>query len=143
MNKNTILLLVLSLIAACGLSYQSGPLIADQPPQTNPSNTIPQNVVEAPVYLPSDQPVQIQTNDIVQEVPASYDADFVRYKQNIILKQHDQNFVSYEYKNVRVDEVASAAIKYCQDLKGQNAKLLEVVMRPNHSRLATFECIDL
>ncbi len=70
--------------------------------------------------------------------------DMARYRENIVLKQHGENFVSYEYRNVRIDELASLAINYCLDnTDGKKAYLREIVMRENHSKLATFDCIDL
>ena len=70
--------------------------------------------------------------------------DMARYRENIVLKQHGKDFVSYEYRNVRIDELASLAINYCLDnTDGKKAYLREIVMRENHSKLATFDCVDL
>ena len=50
------------------------------------------------------------------------------------------NFVTYEYKDVRVDEVAPLAALYCQDQGGKQAALYEITMHQNNSRRATFVC---
>ena len=147
MNKNTLLLLISSLVAACAVSYQSGPLIKDGSPEIYQTQ-------DQVVYQQTNQALETsnqQTNVIAQETfvieePQTlslYQENASKYKNNVILKKHSQDFVSYEYKNVRIDEVASLAIRYCQETASKNAKLLEIVLRPNHSRLATFECIDL
>ena len=50
------------------------------------------------------------------------------------------NYVTYEYKDIRVDEIAPIAALYCQDHGGKQAVLYDVLMRPDHSRRATFMC---
>ncbi len=70
--------------------------------------------------------------------------DEARYRDNIVLKQHGPDFVTYEYRNVRIDELAAFAVNYCLDnAPGKKAYLREIVMRENHSKFATFDCIDL
>ena len=72
------------------------------------------------------------------------DADRARYQENIVEKRRGENYVSYEYKDVRIDEIAPLAAYYCANkAEGKKAYLREIVMRENHSRLATFDCIDL
>ncbi len=53
------------------------------------------------------------------------------------------NFVTYEYKDIRVDEIAPVAALYCQDRGGKQASLYEIVTRPDNSRRATFVCQKL
>ena len=77
-------------------------------------------------------------------VSSDYVDDAARYKQNIALKEKGENFVVYEYKDVRVDELASLAIKYCEDnVPGTQAYLREIVLYRNHARRATFDCVNL
>ena len=84
------------------------------------------------LYTPKEEPARPSAEDIL------------RYQENIVLKQHGNDFVSYEYRNVRIDELASLAINYCMDnTDGKKAYLREIVMRENHSKVATFDCIDL
>ena len=71
-------------------------------------------------------------------------ADQAHYKDNIVEKRRGENYVSYEYQNVRIDEIAALAAYYCkQKSASKDAYLREIVMRENHSRLATFDCVDL
>ena len=71
------------------------------------------------------------------------DEDKARFEENIVVKQHGSDFVTYEYRNVRIDELAPLAINYCLDNSdGKKAYLREIVMRENHSKFATFDCVD-
>ena len=79
---------------------------------------------------------------VVSEENYVSDAEKMHYKENIVEKRRGENYVSYEYQNVRIDEIAALAAYYCEQ-KGKKAYLREIVMRENHSRLATFDCIDL
>jgi len=86
----------------------------------------------------SNEPKQI----VVSEENYISEADMAHYRENIVEKRRSDHHVSYEYQNVRIDEVATLAAYYCEQ-KGKKAYLREIVMRENHSRLATFDCIDL
>ena len=67
-----------------------------------------------------------------------------RYRQNISLKQKGETFVTYEYKDVRVDELAPLAIRYCEDKDpNKKAQLREIVLYRNNARRATFDCVNL
>lgn len=79
---------------------------------------------------------------IVSEENYVSEADIAHYRENIVEKRRTENYVSYEYQNVRIDEIATLAAYYCEE-RGKKAYLREIVMRENHSRLATFDCIDL
>ena len=87
---------------------------------------------------------QKQKTAIIQEKVEVSDTQKTLDSGNIILKRHTEHYVSYEYQNVRIDKVALLAAEYCEK-KSTNKKayLREIVMRENHSRLATFDCIDL
>lgn len=67
-----------------------------------------------------------------------------RYRENISVKAQGADFVTYEYKDVRVDELAPLAVRYCLDnAGGKTAYLREVVMYRNRLRRATFDCLNL
>lgn len=51
--------------------------------------------------------------------------------------------VVYEYKDIRVDEIAPVAALYCQDRGGRQAALYEIITRPDNSRRATFVCQEM
>lgn len=72
------------------------------------------------------------------------DLDLARYKENIVEKRRTQTSVSYEHRDVRIDELTPLATHYCNQKDAQKtAKLREIVMREDHARLATFDCVDL
>ena len=66
------------------------------------------------------------------------------YRHNIVVKATGDNYVVYEYSNVRIDKVAVLAAHYCYDIDPcKSAYLRDLYMNRNHKRRATFECIDL
>lgn len=70
--------------------------------------------------------------------------DVARYQNNIVEKRRGPTYVSYEYRDVRIDELTPLAVYYCSEkAPGTKAYLREIIMRENHSRLATFDCLNL
>lgn len=73
-----------------------------------------------------------------------YASDAERYRQNIVVKAAGENYVVYEYADVRVDDVASLASAYCfENTNGKKAYLRDIYMYRNNKRRATFDCVDL
>ena len=61
-----------------------------------------------------------------------------------MVKGGDEKHVIYEYSDVRVDDVASLAIVYCQHANpGSKATLHDIYMYQNHKRRATFDCVSI
>lgn len=74
----------------------------------------------------------------------AYADDATRYRQNISIKNQGEDFITYEYKDVRIDELAPLAIKYCEDKSSdKQAYLREIVLYRNNLRRATFDCLNL
>lgn len=73
----------------------------------------------------------------------TYDSDFKRLVKNISVKEKGQNSITYEYKEVRVDEVGVLAARYCDETYGMPAHLKSIKLHKNNARLATFHCNDL
>lgn len=70
------------------------------------------------------------------------DADF--YRRHILVKGMGDDYIIYEYSDVRVDQVATLASRYCYDKDSRtSAYLRDIYMRKNHKRRATFDCIIL
>ena len=66
------------------------------------------------------------------------------YNQNIVIKARGEDFVVYEYSDVRVDKVANLATGFCNETNpGKKAYLRDIYMHKNHKRRATFDCVDL
>ncbi|MFI3241012.1 MAG: hypothetical protein R3Y43_00420 [Alphaproteobacteria bacterium] len=70
--------------------------------------------------------------------PLELDESFI--KENVFIKNKTEEFITYSYKNVRVDEVAKLASRYCGEAN-LRAYLRDVVLDKDNYRLATFDCI--
>ena len=75
---------------------------------------------------------------------SSYPIDLERYRQNVVVKAAGEDYIIFEYSDVRVDEVASLASHYCYENDPQTkAFLRDIYMYRNHKRRATFDCGNL
>lgn len=79
------------------------------------------------------------------KVQGSYYADdAARYRENVAVKAQGKQFVTYEYKDIRIDELAPLAAKYCDDnFPGKHALLRDIILYRNNLRRATFDCLNL
>lgn len=63
---------------------------------------------------------------------------------DVFVVDEGNNFVTYQYKSVRVDEVSPLASMYCADVAfGASPYLREVNMYHNGFMRATFDCVNL
>lgn len=69
--------------------------------------------------------------------------DFNHIVANATIAEKGPTYVSYNYKNISVDEIAPVAALYCRDKGGKQAVLKSIVLRPNHYRQALFICQDM
>ncbi len=72
-----------------------------------------------------------------------YDSAYDRFLNNVVIKSRSENHVTYEYKDVRVDELAPLASRYCQENGNRTAVLRSVILYKNFARRATFDCLRL
>ena len=83
----------------------------------------------------------------VHEEPAEeveYDSAYDRFLHNVIIKKKSPNWITYEYKDVRVDELAPLASRYCEESGGNRTAILRgIQLYKNYSRWATFDCVNL
>lgn len=90
--------------------------------------------------------VQMQTNyDASQEYvqPSAVNEEDL-YRYNISVKAMGEDYVIYEYSDIRIDKVATLAAVYCYETNpGKKAYLRDIYMHKNHKRRATFDCVDL
>ena len=96
---------------------------------------------------------RVMTNDQVAPVTAvaptttatyngNVSADM--YRRNIVAKTMGEDYVIYEYSDVKIEDVATLAYHYCQDTNpGKKAYLRDIYMTKNHKRRATFDCVNL
>lgn len=72
------------------------------------------------------------------------DSDLEMYRRNIVVKTMGDDYVVYEYSNVRIDKVAPLASRYCYETNpGKKAYLRDIYLHKNNKRRATFDCVDL
>lgn len=63
---------------------------------------------------------------------------------DVFVVSEGSDFVTYQYKNVRVDEISPLASLYCADVSyGGSPYLREVSMYHNGFMRATFDCVSL
>lgn len=95
------------------------------------ARTMRQDVAE-PAY---DVPEVAQAYTIPEE-------DLYRY--DISVKAMGDDYVVYEYADVRIDRVATLASAFCFETNpGKKAYLRDIYMHKNRRRRATFDCVDL
>lgn len=73
----------------------------------------------------------------------AYASDYDRFFQNVIVKEKTPHYVTYEYKDVRIDEIAFLASRYCFEQDGKTAYLHDTQLYRNFTRRATFDCLEL
>lgn len=68
---------------------------------------------------------------------------YEHFVNNISIKEKGRYSITYEYKDVRVDDIAVLAAKYCNETYSTQAHLKSINLHKNNYRLATFHCHDL
>ncbi|MBQ8661664.1 MAG: hypothetical protein IJ482_04990 [Alphaproteobacteria bacterium] len=66
--------------------------------------------------------------------------EYNRLAAHISVVEKSPNYVTYEYRDIRVDEVAPIAALYCQERGNRQAALYTVTMTRGNARRATFAC---
>ncbi len=66
--------------------------------------------------------------------------DYNRIAKNARVVSKSPYYVTYEYKDIRVDEIAPIAAEYCYSRGGLQASLYDITMHRNNARRATFAC---
>lgn len=75
-----------------------------------------------------------------REIAIWEEPDYNYIAANTTVVSKSPLYVTYEYKNIGVEEIAPVAALYCQERGGRQAALYEVTMHRNNSRRATFVC---
>lgn len=66
--------------------------------------------------------------------------EYNRLAAHISVVEKSPRHVTYEYRDVGVDEVAPIAALYCQERARRQAVLYEVTLTRGNARRAVFEC---
>jgi len=102
--------------------------------------------------VPESTPVVMQTEPITPQADPStpklahtkYASDADRYRQNIVVKVIGEDYIVYEYSDVRIDDIATLASAFCYETDpDKKAYLRDIYMYKNHKRRATFDCVNL
>lgn len=63
---------------------------------------------------------------------------------DVFVVGESETSVTYQYKNVRVDEISPLASLYCEDVaRGRSPYLRDVVLFNNGFMRATFDCVNI
>ncbi len=88
--------------------------------------------------------VSCQSRVDENSVETAYSSDAERFRHNIAVKGMGEDYVVYEYVDVRIDDVATLASAYCFEMNpDKKAYLRDIYMFKNRKRRATFDCVDL
>ena len=67
-------------------------------------------------------------------------AEYSDFAKNVIVVKQTEDSVEYEYKNIRVDDMAVLAAIYCHEHNHKKAYLDTIQLYHNNSRRARFVC---
>ena len=107
------------------------------------------------VFVDDTEVVEVSDNSIdgayTEEVLNEGDAEYSIAEEGRLITANDvfvvgegSDFVTYQYKNVRVDEISPLATMYCADVAfGGSPYLREVSLYHNGFMRATFDCVSL
>ena len=94
------------------------------------------------IYMEDGEPV-LNENDL------SYTENMIKEERlisgnDVFVVGEGDDFVTYQYRNVRVDEISPLASLYCADVSyGGSPYLREVSIFHNGFMRATFDCVSL
>ncbi len=107
-------------------------------------NSRPDATVKTPVAEKEQPREEVEVMNPDQPVEKlAYDSAYDRFLDNVVIKARSDNYVTYEYKDVRVDELAPLASRYCEEHGNRTAVLRSVILYKNYARRATFDCLRL
>lgn len=78
-----------------------------------------------------------------QESEVIFDPDYNHLAANARVISQSPLYVTYEYRNIRVDELAPVAAQYCQNRGNKQAALYKITLQRDNARRATFVCRDI
>ena len=69
--------------------------------------------------------------------------DYKTFSSRIAIKGGTDNFVTYEYIDIRVDELMPLATRYCSERGNRTALLRKINLYNGSVRRVTFDCVRL
>ena len=134
MRFSNLILSMLFFLASCTSGYIYQPDLEEEQPVTQVQQT-------QPVGQAQQQPSVAQNQS--EELVSSYGVHYDKLLDNVRIKQSDAFGITYEYKDVRIDEIAYLAAQYCYEQNGKRAYLYDSQLYKNYARRATFHCLEL
>ena len=143
MRLNALLLFGIFALGACRLaqlpSEGNEPILIEEETTVAEEPQYQAKPMTVETILGPEDPVQPAVEEPTRPV-MGYDE---RIARNVRVKRSDEYGITYEYKNVRIDEIAHLASDYCYKQKGRQAMLHDSQLFRNFSRRATFDCLEL
>lgn len=70
-------------------------------------------------------------------------SDYESFSRRVAVKAKSDNFVTYEYRDIRVDELMPLAAHYCNEHGNRTAILRKINLYHGYYRRVTFDCVRL
>ncbi len=70
-------------------------------------------------------------------------SDYKSFASRVAVKAKSDNFVTYEYRDIRVDELMPLAAHYCREHGDRTAILRKINLYRGYYRRVTFDCVRL
>ena len=141
--KKFILLAGIFLLCACSLMGR-GTVLSDS--QSQPKTYVRASE-KAPVkvtYAQTQETAPKQaTAQPVKAQPVIAQPAMAQRSTGVSVKARGENFVTYEYKDIRVDQLRGWAESYCKQKGYENFALRDIIVYRNYMRRATFDCFHL
>ena len=125
--KKLLILLSVLMINACTTKY----ILMDENNNPIKENRYSESVSNTETTLADNQYTEESTEGLISA-------------NEVFVVKEEADSVTYQYKNVRVDEISPLASLYCDDVSyGRSPYLREVSMFRNGFMRATFDCVNI
>lgn len=71
------------------------------------------------------------------------ESEYKSFSRRVAVKGGNDNFVTYEYRDIRVDEIMPLAAHYCSEHGDRTAILRKINLYHGYYRRVTFDCVRL
>ena len=125
--KKFLLILTIFMLNACTTKY----VLMDENGNPVKKDYYTENMKDSEVIASAEEPGNAISEEDITE-------------NDVFVVKEGADYVTYQYKNVRVDEISPLASLYCSDITyGSSPYLREVSMYHNGFMRATFDCVSL
>ncbi|MBR1648839.1 MAG: hypothetical protein IJ689_04495 [Alphaproteobacteria bacterium] len=110
-------------------------------PSVQTSNQVRYYVVEQDTSCISESAV-IKAPLVDKNVKVN-ENDYRSFARRVAIKGQSDNFITYEYRDIRVDELMPLAAHYCREHGDRTAVLRKINLHHGYYRRVTFDCVRL